>query len=162
MAAARLARLRAAEADVPFFGTYGALNSHGFFADVLARWTFLDQNITAAAGGPEQSESGRPRVQPCRAPSAGYHHSMGSWFWSPPLLLVAGRLQVDLGDRARNPGPPAAVPGTMFVQDIDTLLGPLPVFGLGTTYQERRHRRCKPFVAANVWHEFRRRRAPEI
>lgn len=135
------------QADVPFFGFYGAFNSHGFFADALVRWTFLDQNITQPqAGLSNQKADGREFAF---SASAGYHHSMGSWFVEPSAALIAGRLEVD---SVTVPGNGPVVPGTMIVQDIDTLLTRFGV-RVGTTLRSGGVV-WQPFVAANVWHEF--------
>ena len=135
------------EADVPFFGIYGAINGHGFFADVLARWTFLDQNITQPqAGLSNQKADGHEFAV---SASAGYHHSFGSWFLEPSAAVIAGRLEVD---PVTVPGNPPVVAGTMFVQDIDTLLARFGV-RIGTTMKSGGVV-WQPFVAVNVWHEF--------
>lgn len=136
------------EADVPFFGVYGAFNSHGFFADVLARWTFLDQNITQPqAGLSNQKADGREFAV---SASAGYHHSFGSWFVEPSVAIVAGSLAVDNVTVPGNGATPIPA-GTMFVQDIDTLLTRFGV-RVGTTYKSGGIV-LQPFLAANVWNE---------
>ncbi len=135
------------EGDVPFVGVYGAINGHGFFADILARWSFINQDITQPqAGLHDQSADGREFAV---SASAGYNHSFGSWFLEPSAALIAGRLNVD---PVTVPGNPPVVPGTMFVQDIDTLLTRFGV-RVGTTIKSG-DLVLQPFVAANVWHEF--------
>jgi type V secretory pathway adhesin AidA len=134
-------------ADVPFIGIYGALNTrNGIFADLLARWTFIDQDITQLqAGLNEQKADAREFAV---SASAGYHMTFGSWFLEPSAALVVGRLSVD---QVTVPGNPPVVPGTMLVQDIDTVLSRFGV-RVGTTVKVAGFS-LQPFVAANVWHE---------
>ena len=144
---AEIGGLARGEADVPFFGIYGALNSRGFFADVLARWTFVNQNITQPQAGLSNQKADAQEF--AVSASAGYNHSFGSLFLEPSVALVAGRLNVDA---VTVPGNPPVVPGTMFVQDIDTVLGRFGVRA-GTTIKSGGIV-LQPFVAVNVWHEF--------
>lgn len=137
--------------QVPFFGIYGALTGHGFYADFQVREDLYSMKIS----NPAASLSGRDldgRALAVNA-SAGYRFDLpASWFVEPSGAFLYSRLHVDtLRVGLDSTGQSF---GYLDFNPFKTILGRFGV-RVGTSFLvDQFELALQPFVTASVWREF--------
>jgi len=138
-----------AQATVPFVGLYGAVNGHGFFADVQVRGDFYDLKLSNMAAGLGNSPLVGSAIS--ANASAGYRYNLPSgWFIEPSAAFLYTQLHVDALQVALGGGAYAA-------EVFDPFASALGRAGLriGTDIAlERLQLNLQPFLTGSVWHEF--------
>ena len=139
------------EFQVPFAGVYTAFTKGNFYADAQARWDIYQNELTDTANGlAGQKFDGRGYSLTA---NAGYRVDLHSnWFVEPSTGVVWSRVKLDPLNVA-GPGVfPFTVPGTVQIDDIDSLLGRASI-RVGTNFTTG-HIAWQPFATASVFHEF--------
>jgi len=138
-----------AQATIPFVGLYGAVNGHGFFADVQVRGDFYNLKLSNSAAGLGNSPLDGSAIS--ANASAGYRYNLPDrWFIEPSVAFLYTNLHVDsllvgLGG------------GAFASQVFDPFSSALGRAGLrvGTDIAlEKIQLNIQPFMTGSVWHEF--------
>jgi opacity protein-like surface antigen len=141
--------------QVPFVGVYTAYTKGNFFADGQLRWDFYQSELSDAANGLFGQHFDARGISVTG--NFGYRFDLPSkWFIEPSAGAVWSRVKVDplnvSGTLVLQNSPFVAFPGTVQVDDIDSLLGRLSV-RIGTNFTSG-NIAYQPFFTASVLHEF--------
>jgi len=138
-----------AQATIPFVGIYGAVNGHGFFADVQVRGDFYNLKLTNTAAGLGNSPLDGSAIS--ANASAGYRYNLPDrWFIEPSVAFLYTNLHVSSLQVALGGGAYAS-------QVFDPFASALGRAGLrvGTDIAlERLQLNIQPFMTGSIWHEF--------
>ena len=139
--------------QVPFAGLYTAFTQGNFFLDGQARWDFFQNSISDNANGIFNQDFNAHGFS--LTGNAGYRIDLPSnWFVEPSAGIVWSKVDVDplnvSGTLVLGTG--LALPGTVQIQDIDSVLGRASV-RVGTNYTSG-NVLWQPFFTASVFHEF--------
>src|SRR5262245_30249380 len=139
--------------QVPFAGLYTAFTQGNLFLDGQARWDFYQNNVSDSANGIFNQDFNARGFS--LTGNAGYRIDLHSnWFIEPSAGIVWSKVSVDplnvSGTLVLGTG--LAAPGTVQIQDIDSVLGRASV-RIGTNYTSG-NVLWQPFFTASVFHEF--------
>jgi opacity protein-like surface antigen len=134
--------------EVPFFGIYTAFTKGNFFFDAQARWDYYQMQLNDPANTiVDQSFNARGYALTA---NVGYTIPLhNNWFIEPSAGIVWSKVKVDELNVA---GPLGFFPGTVQIQDIDSLLGRLSL-SVGTNLRTGMVT-WQPYATASVVHEF--------
>lgn len=136
--------------DVPFVGLYFALTGGGgFYVDAQVRKDFYQMRLTDSSISLGRDVDGDGWGVTA---SMGYMFNVGNFIVEPSVGVVYSRASIDPVVFTASVPPFVPIPGTLRVQDIETLLGRAGVrVATNTTVGNIA---LQPFAAASVWHEF--------
>ena len=139
--------------QVPFAGVYTAFTQGNLFLDGQARWDFYQNSVSDTANGIFNQDFNARGFS--LTGNAGYRIDLPSnWFVEPSAGILWSNVSVDplnvSGTFVLGTG--LALPGTVQIQDIDSVLGRASV-RIGTNYTSG-NVLWQPFFTASVFHEF--------
>jgi outer membrane autotransporter protein len=136
--------------EIPFVGLYAALTGGGgFYVDAQIRKDFYHMRLSDPTISLGQNLDGEAWGI---TSSAGYVFGLGNFIVEPSVGVVYSQTSIDpLTFAAVTPGF-LPIPGTLRIQDIETLLGRASL-RVGTSMTLGAIA-LQPFAAASVWHEF--------
>lgn len=139
------------DVQVPYFGIYGAVTGHNFFADILVRKDLYGMNLINPGAFLEGSHlDGRALAVDV---SAGYRVDLpSSWFVEPSGAFMYSKLKVDTLRVGLDETGTSF--GNLVFDPFTSMLGRLGV-RVGTTYVVNSFQLAlQPFVTGSVWREF--------
>jgi len=141
--------------QVPFAGVYTAFTKGNLAVDGQARWDFYENNLSDPSNGLfSQSFNGTGFSL---TGNASYNIPLhNNWFIEPSIGGIWSRVKLDplnVSGTYILSGPGLGAPGTVQIDDIESLLGRVSV-SAGTTFQSGMVT-WQPFATASVFHEFK-------
>ena len=141
--------------QVPFAGIYTAFTKGNLALDGQARWDFYQNNLSDAPNGLfAQNFTGTG--QSLTGNAAYFIPLHNNWFLEPSVGAVWSRVQLDplnVSGSYALAGPGLGAPGTVQINDIDSLLGRASL-RTGTSFQSGQVT-WQPFFTASVFREFK-------
>ena len=141
--------------QVPFAGLYSAFTKGNLALDAQARWDFYQNSLSDAPNGLfAQNFTGTGLSLTGNA--AYYIPLHNNWFLEPSVGFVWSSVQLDplnVSGSYALAGPGLGAPGTVQINDIDSLLGRASLRA-GTSFQSGQVT-WQPFATASVFREFK-------